>query len=337
MLFTKYPRARYEGASNTPLERAERLSATLGGPELFIKRDDVTALSLGGNKVRKLEFLMGDAKARGCDAVITTGGPQSNHARMTAAFARKLGMKPVLLLKGGPDAARQGNLLLDTILGADLHFVGAIDLFQGGAIESWKEKILHDLKSQGYTPYYIPLGGSNPLGTLGYVRGMMELVGQINDMELNPRSIVLASGSGGTHAGLLAGKRMLNLDMEVIGISVARQGKYLETPLMELVNSGTLLLGKGSAEIGDLHQDIRLFDDYLGEGYGKATEACIKAIKLLARTEGIILDQVYTGKAMAGLIDLIEKGYFGTGDQVVFLHSGGSPAVFAQPEAFVSE
>lgn len=309
----------------TPIDEAPRLAEHLGLKRLMIKRDDQTGLATGGNKARKLEFLMADAVERGCDIVLTDGGPQSNHARMTAAAARKLGLDVKLVL-GGPDFDEfQGNLLLDTLFGAEITFLKGKDVPE---MEEELMRMAAELREQGRKPYHIPVGGSTPLGALGYVRGMQELRQDIGNV---PAQIVLAVGSCGTFAGTVLGARLFLPMAEVIGISVSRTTRQMQKRTAELANEASEMIG---AEIQFAEDDIRCYDEYYGSAYGVPTESGKEAIVTSARLEGLLLDPVYTGKAMAGLFDLARKGVLDPNRTVVFLHTGGTSALFAFEKEF---
>ncbi|MBT9166409.1 MAG: L-cysteate sulfo-lyase [Chloroflexi bacterium] len=321
MQIGKLPRVRL-AALPTPLEEMGNLSQKLGGPRLFIKRDDNTGLAFGGNKARKLEFLMGDALNQGADTIITAGAIQSNHVRMTTAAANKLGLKTVLVLRGEKPSSYKANLLLDHLLQAEIRFLNAKDAEQ---INQIVEEIASELSQKGHNTYVITSGGSNCIGASGYALAMTELLAQANEKGIKFDSIVLACGGGGTQAGVVLGTKALNLNMGVIGISVSREAMLLKERVAGLAEE--------TAEHLDLSipfspAEIEVYDEYVGEGYAIPTTEGIEAIKLVAEKEGIFLDPVYTGKAMAGLIDLIKKGRFRSDENVVFLHTGGIPAIF---------
>jgi len=327
----------------TPLEEMPNLSKKLGGPRILIKRDDNTGLAFGGNKARKLEFLMADAREKGADTIITTGAIQSNHARMTAAAARRMGMKPVLVLReiesepGGYD----GNLLLDFLVDADIRIVnppaGRDPKARSTAMEKAMEEVARELEDAGHSPYIIPSGGSNPIGALGYANAVLELLQQLNELGVRVTHIVHSSGSGGTQSGLLLGASALSTGIQVVGISVSSDKNYLSERIMSIVQGSSRLLGIDPPITRD---DITVIDDYVSPGYGYLTVEVADAIRSLAETEGILLDPVYTGKAMYGMIDLIKNGYFTKDDTVVFFHTGGTPALFPyrdQLKSFVDE
>lgn len=324
MPFQTLPRVRLAHLP-TPLEEARALSSALGDRvRILIKRDDATGLALGGNKARKLEFLVADALGAGADTLITTGGPQSNHARMTVAAARRFGLEAVLVLTADGDPEVQGNLLLDRVLGARVIFVS-------DEAESAMSEVAEDLCRAGRRPYIIPVGGSTPVGALGYVAFVQELAAQAFECRLGIDHIVLASGSGGTQAGLVAGTAVFPLPAQVTGISVSRDRAALAARVADIASEAARLAGS-AARFGP--DEIRVYDEYIGPGYARVTPGGLDAIRLVARTEGIILDPVYTGKAMAGLIDLVQRGVLPAGSTVVFVHTGGAPGLFAFAEHF---
>lgn len=309
----------------TPLEYLPRLSRALGGPEVWIKRDDCTGLSSGGNKTRKLEFLLAQARERDADIVLTQGATQSNHARQTAAAAAKLGLACHLLLedrtgKTDPSYTESGNVLLDHLHGARVeHCAPSLDM--NGELE----KIAARMRAEGRRPYVIPGGGSNPTGALGYVNAALELITQANDLGLKIDHVVHATGSAGTQAGLIAGLAGIRSGVSLLGIGVRAPQERQEKSVFELACATAELCGVAGAVARD---DVVADCDYVGPGYGVSTRQSIEAIELLARLEGILLDPVYSGKAMAGLIDLARKGRFGRGENVVFIHTGGSVGLF---------
>lgn len=330
MNLARYPRVRL-GHMPTPLEPMDNLTKHLGGPRLWIKRDDCTGLSTGGNKTRKLEFLMADAQAQKADVVITQGATQSNHARQTAAAAAKLGMECQILLEdrtGYKDEAYtlNGNVLLDQLHGA------SISKRPGGAdMQAEMETVAADLKKKGRRPYVIPGGGSNPVGALGYVNCAIELLAQANDMGLKIDHLVHATGSAGTQAGLVAGLVALNSGIPVLGIGVRAPKDRQEANVFALAEKTAAHLGLAGMM---KREHVVANCDYVGQGYGIPTEGMVEALKIVAKLEGILLDPVYSGKGMAGLIDLIKKGHFKKTENVVFLHTGGQVGLFGYPDAF---
>jgi D-cysteine desulfhydrase family pyridoxal phosphate-dependent enzyme len=314
----------------TPLEPLKRLEAHLGGPRLYIKRDDCTGLALGGNKARKLEFLIGEAVARQATAVVTAGGLQSNHVRQTAAAAAKAGLACHLVLaKNVPiDTAiyrENGNLFLDRLLGASVHICAPNETRLDKA-----EAVLAELRARGEKPYFIPVGGSNALGAMGYAALMRELLKQAAERDLKIDRIVVASSSGGTQAGLAIGAALAKSSPAVIGVDVDGKADQLAGQLQTIAWEGRHMLGLPQPN----EPGFDLAGGYAAPGYGLPNPATLEAITLLARLEGILLDPVYSGKAMAGLIDMVRKGRFGPGESVVFIHTGGSPALFAYTDAF---
>jgi len=307
----------------TPLEEAPSLSAFLGGPRILIKRDDITGLAFGGNKVRKIEYLMGEAVDRGCDVVITVGAVQSNHARVAAAAARRLGLDALVVLQGQEPDQRQGNLLLDALFGADIRIVNTEDAYE---LMGVVEDIVRDLRRQGRNPYVIPLGGSTALGAAAFVNAGLEVLDQLNSRGIRADAIVHASGSGGTQAGLFTAMKVTQSGITVVGVSVGASRDIVTGRVRGLADELAALLGLDWRAHPD---DIVVTDEYVGEGYGQPTPACLDAIRLAARTEGILLDPVYTGKAMAGLIDMARRRQFAPEQTVIFWHTGGQPALFA--------
>ncbi|MBM3642987.1 MAG: D-cysteine desulfhydrase [Alphaproteobacteria bacterium] len=330
MNLARFPRVRC-GHFPTPLEPMENLTRHLGGPKLWIKRDDCTGLSSGGNKTRKLEFLMADALQRGADTIITQGATQSNHARQTAAIAAKLGLPCHILLEdrtGYADAAYNlnGNVLLDRLHGA------SVSRRPGGAdMQAEMEALARDLAAKGRKPYVIPGGGSNPVGALGYVAAAQELVTQAYEQGLRIDCVVHATGSAGTQAGLVTGLVALNSGIPVLGIGVRAPKDRQEANVLKLAEATAAHLGRPGIVTSE---HVVANCDYVGQGYGLPTQGMVEALKLVAKLEGILLDPVYSGKGMAGLIDLIGKKHFKPDDNVVFLHTGGSAGLFAYPDAF---
>lgn len=321
----------------TPLLEATRLRSALGGatrcPRLFIKRDDLTGLALGGNKARKLEFLMADALAHRADVIVSSGATQSNHARMTAAAARAVGLDCVLILSSRvASPPLQGNLLLDRLFGATVHFIQANPdpRFAVAADEVQKvAEIVAELTSAGRRPYVIPIGGSSPVGALGYVAGTSELQEQLTASSLQVDRLYYGSGSRGTQAGLELGARACAVEYRLHGIAVSAGEEEKQWRAARLVNEAAALIGSPvRVDPSELVTDQR----FIGEGYGIPTDASLEAIRLLARSEAILLDPCYTGKAMAGLIDDVRGGAIPPTETVVFLHTGGAPALFAQPD-----
>jgi D-cysteine desulfhydrase family pyridoxal phosphate-dependent enzyme len=321
-MLSALPRASL-GFFPTPIHPLPNLSARLGGPALWVKRDDQTGLATGGNKTRKLEFLVADALQQRVDTLITVGAPQSNHARQTAAAAAKAGLKSALVLRGAAPADRTGNILLDDLVGAEIFWAGARPLNEVAA------EVAEELRARGQRPYLIPLGGSNPIGAAGYVAALLELVEQAKANHLRFDAIVFATSSGGTQSGLVLGAKLSGYTDRVLGISVDHPADQLVPLLVDLANATARHIG---AAISFSIQDFEVNDHYLGGGYAVMGEAEREAIHLCAQTEGLLVDPVYTGRAMAGLIDLIHAGEFRVGQNVLFWHTGGTPALFAYAE-----
>ena len=317
----------------TPLHEARRLREALGGerkcPRIFIKRDDLTGLAFGGNKARKLEFLVADALRQDATVLVTSGAVQSNHARTTAAAACVAGLKCSLVLTGGGDAPAQGNLLLDRLLGAEIHFISpSVDpLLATGDREAARiAGVMSALRDRGERPYLIPVGGSSAVGACGYVLGTLELISQLASLAVSPRRLYYANGSRGTQAGLVLGAKMYSAPYQVYGIAVSGGEPQKTERALRIVNEAAGILGVTQRVAPD---DLVNDPAYMGEAYGVPTPACLDAIRLLAQSEAIFLDPVYTGKAMAGLLDHARSGELSPSDTVVFLHSGGTPALFA--------
>ena len=304
----------------TPLHPLPNLAARLGGPAIWVKRDDQTGLATGGNKTRKLEYLVGAALAHHADTLITIGAPQSNHARQTAAAAAKAGLKSALVLRGSAPAVRTGNILINDLIGAEVFWAG-----QRADDEALNE-VADELHARGQRPYVIPLGGSNPIGAAGYVTAMLELVEQANVIGVSFDAIVFATSSGGTQSGLAIGAGLARCADRVVGISVDHPAAVFVPRLIELADATAKHIGQS---ITFDASDFEVNANYLGGGYAVMGEPEREAIYLCAQTEGLLIDPVYTGRAMAGLIDLIRRGEFKAGQKVLFWHTGGTPALFA--------
>ena len=330
MNLARFPRIRLAHLP-TPLEYLPNLTHALSGPELWIKRDDCTGVSSGGNKTRKLEFLLAEARARGADIVLTQGATQSNHARQTAACAARLGLACHILLenrtrKTDPDYTHNGNVFLDLLHGATLEHLAANPDMNGEL-----DKVAARMAAEGRRPYAIPGGGSNTTGALGYVNAALELVTQANDAGLRIDHLVHATGSAGTQAGLVAGLAGINAGVPLLGIGVRAPREKQEENVFRLASATAALCGCPGAV---RREDVVANCNYVGEGYGFSTPGSIAAIQMLARLEGILLDPVYSGKAMAGLIDLVGSGVFRKGQNVVFIHTGGSVGLFGYVRDF---
>lgn len=305
----------------TPIDRLDRLRRALGPecPELFMKRDDLLSFGMGGNKVRKLQAVLAQARAAGADTLITCGGLQSNHCRVTAAAGAALGMQVVLVVNGTRQERPTGNALLDQLFGADVRHVASRE-----ERSMMMVRLAEELEAQGKRPFVIPLGASTPIGAAGFARGVEELIASA----ISPTTIIHASSSGGTQAGLIAGCALYGVKARVLGISADESSNGLTAIVSGLLESLGTLIGASRSAIG-LDQPIVVHDEQVGEGYGIPTAASREALELVARTEGIVLDPVYTAKGMAGLISLIRAQHFTTEDRVLFWHTGGQTGLFA--------
>jgi D-cysteine desulfhydrase family pyridoxal phosphate-dependent enzyme len=305
----------------TPIEELPRLSEELGGPKILVKRDDQTGLALGGNKTRKLEFLVAEALEQGARMLISGGALQSNHCRQTAAAAARYGLDCTLVLNGEMRERPSANLLLDQLFGAQILTIQD---------RAYRDQILQETYDQavaeGRKPYLVTYGGSSPTGALGYVFAMQEFM----DQNVNADWIVFGTSSGGTHAGLVLGQRVSGYKGKVLGISIDEPEEWLKTRVSELASDASEKLGK---RIDFTHDDVLANQEYCQAGYGVLTDAEREAVKLFAKMEGLLLDPVYTGRAAAGMIDLIRKGFFKKEETVLFWHTGGQPALFAEKYA----
>jgi D-cysteine desulfhydrase family pyridoxal phosphate-dependent enzyme len=320
----------------TPLQEAVRLREALGGPSrcprIFVKRDDLTGLAGGGNKARKLEYLVGDARRLGATTLITTGAVQSNHARMTAGAARLAGMDCELVLTAhDAQPADEGNLLLDRLFGARVHFVPSVDpMLAVGRDEEMVREVEAAVRARGGQPYVIPVGGSSAVGALGYVAGTVELCGQLDALDLRPSRLYFASGSRGTQAGLALGAHLCRASFHLHGIAVSAGEP-------EKIERARRVVGEAAARL-EIAQAVDARDyttdqNFIGDGYGIPTAACLEAAVLAARTEALLLDLTYTAKAMAALVRHARRGEIRADEVVVFLHTGGAPALFIRAAA----
>ncbi|MEE8592617.1 MAG: D-cysteine desulfhydrase family protein [Candidatus Bipolaricaulota bacterium] len=330
------------GEFPTPLQELKNLARELGGPRIFVKRDDQTGLGLGGNKLRKLEYALAEAVSQQATAVITVGGPQSNHVRLTTAACNKLGLKTVLVIRGKLPEKPSGNLLIDHILGpSEIHYVGT-DGFPpkeelDRVADEKAEEIVARLRSEGEVPYFIPNGCRAIHGAMGYAGCVLELVSQFRDMQLAPTAVFTAVGTSSTYTGLILGAHLFAQDqLDIVGISVANASDVVSERVARQLDE--------AAEVFELESTIRresivILDQYIGKGYGVPTAAMKEAVLMTARSEGVLLDPVYTGKAMSGLIDRVRAGDHGKDEIVVLLHTGGIPALFAdsQIDTFIDE
>ncbi len=331
MQLYRFPRRRYT-AGRTALTPMQRLSAHLGGPTVWIKRDDELGLAGGGNKTRKLEFLVADALAKGADTLITTGAVQSNHCRLTLAAACAEGLRCRLVIEervpGSYAEDASGNNMLFRLLGAESITVVPAGTDLAAAMQAEADAV----SDAGRVPYVIPGGGSNPLGALGYVAAAEELVAQATDSQVSFQAVVVASGSGGTHAGLVAGLTGISSGLPVIGVSTRAAKEQQENKILDLARRTAELAGSSvTVDAGS----VGVIDDQVGEGYSLPTPKMVEAVRLFARLEGVLLDPVYTGKAAAGLLGLVRSGAFDPDGDVVFLHTGGWPALFAYQDVIL--
>ncbi|RTZ97086.1 MAG: D-cysteine desulfhydrase [Deltaproteobacteria bacterium] len=333
MNLARFPRRRYTQYP-TPIEKASRFSTALGGPDIYFKRDDLLGLAGGGNKTRKLEFLVAEALAQGADTLITCGAVQSNHCRLTLAAAVKEGLKCRLVLEervpGSYRPEASGNNFLFRLLGVE-----KITVVPGGTdMENAMASAADELATEGRRAYIIPGGGSNPVGATGYVACAEEVLSQLFEKGLGIDRVICASGSTGTHAGLLTGFYGNNSQIKVVGINVSRTKEEQEPLVYDLARRTAVHVGVKSTIP---EEAVVCFGDYVGPGYSLPTPAMVEAVRLVAQTEGILLDPVYTGKAMAGLIDLVRKGYFKKEEKILFVHTGGSPALYAYQDILTGD
>ena len=331
MNFTKFPRRQYL-QGNTPIEFLPLLTKAVGGDvNLWVKRDDLLPGAAGGNKTRKLEFCIAEAIEKGADSIITCGAIQSNHCRLTLSWSVKENLDCHLILeervKGTYNKDASGNNFLYQLLG-----VTSIEIVEGGSdTTAAMEKKAASLKAVGKKPYMIPIGASNAIGALGYAACAGETMTQLNSMHLDIDHVVVPSGSAGTHAGMVVGMAGVNAGIPITGINVSQTKNEKEE---KVYNLALELAQKLDIKAGISRKDIICFDEYVGEGYSIPTDSMVEAVKLFARTEGILLDPVYSGKAAAGLVDLVRKNHFPKGSNVLFLHTGGTPALYAYMDTF---
>jgi L-cysteate sulfo-lyase len=326
MLADAVPRVRL-GHLPTPLEELPRLTRALGGPRLLVKRDDQTGLATGGNKTRKLEFSVAEALRQGADTLVTLGAVQSNHARQTAAAAARCGLRCVLVLRGHAPTAVTGNLLLDHLLGARVVFSG------DRTREEIAAEVVAEQRAAGHRPYLVPVGASDEVGAVGFVAALEELRGQLEERRLGVDRIVVASSSFGTQAGLCVGAKALGFRPQIVGIAIDARRSEVQAGVADIARRTIQRLG---LELSLAPEEVVAFDGYLGAGYAVMGEPEREAILLTARHEGLLLDPVYTGRAMAGLIDLIRKGEIGDQETVLFWHTGGAAALYAYAEELLA-
>ena len=331
MNLAKFSRRRYTHGP-TPIEFLPNFTELMGGPNIYMKRDDLLGLTAGGNKTRKLEFLMADALEKGADVIITCGAVQSNHCRLTLSAAVKEGLKCRLVLEervpGSYNTKASGNNFLFRLLGVDDITV----IPAGSDMMAEMQKVADQVAADGLVPYIIPGGGSNEIGALGYVACAEEIMAQSFDLGIAFDHIFTASGSAGTHAGLLAGVIGLNMNIPVTGVSVSRKTDPQTDLVFGLCRRTAAFCGITN-EVG--REDVVVLDGYVGAGYSLPTDSMVEAVNLVAKTEGILLDPVYTGKTMAGMIDIIRSGRFSQDDNVLFLHTGGSPGLYVYTDVLV--
>lgn len=312
----------------TPIEKLSRLTASLEGPEIYIKRDDYTGIAETGNKVRKLEFILAEAQRLKCSHLITCGGYQSNHARTTAVLAARLGLRCHLVLRNGMSTAMEGNLFLSRLVGAEIQQVTPAEYMQVNEI---MQGVALDIKSKGGKAYVIPEGGSNEFGVLGYVKAAEEIATQLKELQLKLHHIVVPVGSGGTYAGLLLGKYLFDLPVAVHGINVCDNEAYFTNKISQIIDK---VCKRFSLDLKSTKKEISIIDGYVGKGYGLSSQNEIEVIKQVAVKDGIILDPVYTGKALRGLVDQVRQGRFKPGENVLFIHTGGIFGLFPKRSLF---
>jgi len=312
----------------TPIEKLERLSKIFEGPQIYIKRDDLTGVGMTGNKVRKLEFLLAEALQNKCDYVITCGGSQSNHARATAVAAAKVGLKSLLVLRSSMSAPLEGNLFIGRLVGAEFEYITPEEYMR---VDDVMLGIAEKLKAKGHKPYIIPEGGSNAVGSLGYLKATEELAHQIKSLKLRIDHIVVPVGSGGTYAGLLLGKFLYDLPAQIHGINICDDESYFVKKISSLLKD---MQKRYKLALKIEQKDISIIDGYVGKGYGLSSQEEIDTIKKVARAEGVILDPVYTGKAMLGLSDQIRQGRFKANENILFIHTGGIFGLFPKKTLF---
>ncbi|GCD10240.1 D-cysteine desulfhydrase family protein [Clostridium tagluense] len=313
----------------TRIEKLERLSQKLGGPNIYIKRDDQTGTEVSGNKIRKLEFSVKEALNQGCDVLITCGGIQSNHCRATAAVASRLGMKSVLVLRGDSETELDGNLFIDKLLGAEIQFITPEQYKNSKA--QIMEEIKGKLEKQGFKPYIIPEGASNGIGGFGYYNAMEEIIFQEKEMGVHFDKIVLAVGSGGTHSGLLLASKTLEYTGEIYGINVCDDAQHFKNEIYKILQESMKYI---DVNLHISKDEIHIMDGYVGRGYALSRPEELSFVHDFAKLEGIILDPVYTGKAMYGLVEEIKKGSFENCENILFIHTGGAFGLFPQKHLF---
>jgi D-cysteine desulfhydrase len=306
----------------TPIQKLSRLSERYGGPEIYIKRDDLTGIAVSGNKVRKLEFTVAQALKEGCDVLITCGGLQSNHARATAAVAARLGLKSHLVLRGETPSVPSGNLFLDLLLGAEITYLPDAERDE---LDECMHRVASKYEQKGNNPFIIPLGASDATGALGYVAAVQEMIVQFQEMKFTPDAIIVAAGSAGTLTGLLIGKKLFGLSSRIVGINITADEAYFHQEVAKILEEFRECY---KADINVENTDFQIIDGYVGAGYAQSRPEELHFIAQIAKTEGIILDPTYTGKAMYGLFQEINRGTFKKGDKLLFVHTGGIFGLF---------
>lgn len=328
----------------TPMKKLENLSQALGGPDIYMKRDDLTGLAFGGNKSRKLEFIIQDALRKKADVIITWASVQSNWCLQTVAAARKFGIEPILLLYKTYDLPEEydGNYLLNYILDADIKIRESEKgkVLKMEDVQDDIDEVVNEVKERGHTPYIAPIGGSMvggsmqiPLGAISYLNAYAEVLEQAEKENFAFNTIVLPTGSGGTQAGLVVGAKALGENVKILGMSVSDEKESFGKEVLTIAQDTVKALG---LDLGIIREDIDIFDEYTKEGYGVVTKEISQAIRYMAVEEGIFLDPVYTGKAMVGLMDLVNKGFFEKKDKIIFFHTGGTPAIFPNKDYLVN-
>jgi len=313
----------------TRIEKLERLSKKIGGPNLFIKRDDQTGTEISGNKVRKLEFTVREALDQGCDMLITCGGIQSNHARATAAVAAKIGIGSCLVLRSNKEEEIDGNYFLDKVLGAKIRFITPEEYAEKRM--EIMEEIKNELSKEGYKPYIIPEGASNGIGTFGYFKAMEEIIMQEKQLGIEFDAVVIAVGSGGTYGGLFLANKMMNHKAKIYGVNVCDDEEYFKKQIEKVINESFAYMDK---PVKFTRDEFNIIDGYVGRGYALSRPEELEFIHELAKLEGVILDPVYTGKAMFGLVNEIKKGKFKNHNNILFIHTGGLYGLFPKRSLF---
>ncbi|GAA0178754.1 pyridoxal-phosphate dependent enzyme [Clostridium sediminicola] len=327
-----YPRREELALLPTPIHKLEKLSELLGGPEIYLKRDDITGGVVGGNKIRKLEFVIADAIDKGYDTLITCGGMQSNHCRATAFAASKLGLDCHLILRKNETPVIEANLFLDKLAGADIHYIDN-EKYENN-LQGILKEVQDKLEKEGKKAYIIPTGASFGIGNFGYLKAVEEISKQCKEEENKFDYIVTAIGSGGTYTGLSLGKKLYLPETKIVGINVCDDKEHFTERIKKIWKESFAFMDK---EIPLVDGDINIIDGYVGLGYAKSTQEELKFITEIARLEGVVFDPVYTGKAFLGLVDQIKKGSFKKGEKILFIHTGGIFGIFPKKDMFQFE